>query len=103
MSNRSNSLKPEDLMHLLRHSKIEKERLAELVKIAISVQDKGITIKKVFPAAFTDGIGVLSILDPNQLTSFIEVFKGNNRMRSLFIFPLGIPEPTEYVGKVILE
>jgi hypothetical protein len=95
----------EQLMHLLRYGGLEKQNLAELIKIIASFAQHGVRPIKVFPIGIPapDGVGFHVLLPHSELLDLLKYIIETDRIHGIEIFPKGIPRPDVFLTEVRLR
>lgn len=90
------------LMQALKYAGLDKQNLAELVKITLELEAKGVRPVKVFPIGIPDpdGIEVHSTLDARALQSLLGSLQGLGRISHIRIFPNGIPTVDRFATEI---
>ncbi len=94
-----------ELMDALKYGGIDKANLAELVRIVVDFNAKGIRPYKVFPRGIPvpDGVTVQTLLDAKALQTLVGELGSNPRIRGVEVFPLGIPFPEIFRTEIGIE
>jgi len=94
-----------DILEALKHGGIEKENLAELVKIVGRFHGSGARVVKVFPLGipYPDGVNVHTITDLAGLERLVKLLSEIPRFHGLEVFPKGIPKPDVFVANIQLR
>jgi hypothetical protein len=88
----------ESLMKALQYSGLEKENLADIVKILIVLD---VTPAKVFPIGLSpDGVVAQYLLNREQLGSFFESVIEAPRVQGFKVFPKGLDASTQFFTEV---
>jgi hypothetical protein len=95
---------PEHLMEFLKQGRIGSNQLAELVRKVGMIQDRGVRPIRVFPIGliYPDGIMIEALLERDQLSLINEII-GLEGIRSMEIFPKGLPAPDKFHAKIAVE
>jgi hypothetical protein len=84
----------QELLKLLQFSGLDKNNLANLVKIVADFADKGLSQIKVFPKGIPpvyEGLELKSIVPANELNRILGVILAEAQVNSIVVFPYGIP------------
>jgi hypothetical protein len=93
-----------ELLESLRFGGLDKTNLAELVRIVVDFNAKGIRPGKVFPNGITvsDGLRVQATLNAEGLAELVNQVATNARIRGVVIFPYGIVAPDVFQTQIDL-
>jgi hypothetical protein len=83
-----------ELLKVLQFGGLDKENLANLVKIIARFSDQGMEHIKVFPRGLPpiyDGVELKSVVQADQLNTILNIVLNEIQVTSIRIFPYGIP------------
>jgi len=85
----------QELLKLLRHGGLDRENLANLVKIVAGFNEKGLQHIKVFPKGIPPvyhGLEVRSLVQgTDRLSSVLSAILSEIQVNSVLVFPYGVP------------
>jgi hypothetical protein len=84
----------QELLKILRFGGLDKDNLANLVKIVAGFSEKGLQHIKVFPRGLPpvyEGIEVKSVVEAGQVSAVLANILKEIQVNSVIIFPYGVP------------
>jgi hypothetical protein len=84
----------QELLKLLQYGGLDKNNLANLVKIVAGFTGKGLSQLKVFPKGIPpvyEGLELKSIVPANELSRILGIILAEAQVNSVIVFPYGIP------------
>lgn len=94
------------LMQELRFGGLDKGQLADLVKVLDDIHQQGFSIKRVLTKGIppiVDSVEAHSVLTREGLATLVRMLETNTRIRSVVVFPLGIPAPEEFQAEITVQ
>jgi hypothetical protein len=93
------------LLDALKYGGLDKENLAELVKIAGRIPATGAKVIKGFPYGipYPDGVVLHTMADATSLGRLVHLLTELPRVAGVEIFPKGIPRPDVFLTNIQLR
>lgn len=94
-----------NLVEVLKHGGLERQNLAQLVKLAGRVHTSGARIIDAFPYGipYPDGVRIHTRVDIAGLDRLVKVLVELPRVRGIEIFPKGIPKPDVFEAQITMR